>query len=102
MPCATNPPPKAPALQLNIPSTEPNLQVWVGVVTAFIFTYVPEWTSWVLLVAMALYDLAAVLLPGGPLKVRAWGSPPPPPSFLHIFCGPDLSSIPSPPPPALP
>jgi presenilin 1 len=29
-----------------------------------------EWTSWVLLVIMALYDLAAVLLPGGPLKVN--------------------------------
>jgi hypothetical protein len=29
-----------------------------------------EWTSWVLLVIMALYDLAAVRLPGGPLKVR--------------------------------
>jgi hypothetical protein len=43
--------------------------VWTGVVTAFLFTYVPEWTGWVLLAAMALYDLAAVLAPGGPLKV---------------------------------
>jgi hypothetical protein len=43
--------------------------VWVGICVAYIFTHVPEWTSWVLLVIMALYDLAAVLLPGGPLKV---------------------------------
>ncbi|CAI9754094.1 unnamed protein product [Fraxinus pennsylvanica] len=28
-----------------------------------------EWTTWVLLIAMALYDLAAVLLPGGPLRL---------------------------------
>jgi hypothetical protein len=31
---------------------------------------VPYCTSWVLLVIMALYDLAAVLLPGGPVKVK--------------------------------
>jgi hypothetical protein len=47
--------------------------VWVGICVAYIFTHVPEWTSWMLLVIMALYDLAAVLLPGGPLKVRAGG-----------------------------
>uniref|UniRef100_A0A1D2A137 Presenilin n=2 Tax=Auxenochlorella protothecoides TaxID=3075 RepID=A0A1D2A137_AUXPR len=40
----------------------------VGVGTAFTFTFVPEWTSWTLLVAMALYDIAAVLAPWGPLK----------------------------------
>jgi presenilin 1 len=45
--------------------------VWVGICVAYIFTHVPEWTTWVLLVAMSLYDLAAVLLPGGPLKVPA-------------------------------
>lgn len=45
--------------------------VWTGIVTAFLFTYIPEWTSWVLLALMALYDLAAVLAPGGPLKVGA-------------------------------
>ncbi|WIA21037.1 hypothetical protein OEZ85_005365 [Tetradesmus obliquus] len=43
--------------------------VWVGICVAYIFTHIPEWTSWVLLVIMALYDLAAVLLPGGPLKI---------------------------------
>jgi hypothetical protein len=44
--------------------------VWTGIITAFIFTYIPEWTSWVLLGLMAIYDLIAVLVPGGPLKVR--------------------------------
>ncbi|KAK9841060.1 hypothetical protein WJX81_008443 [Elliptochloris bilobata] len=43
--------------------------VVVGTVTAYVFTFVPEWTTWALLVAMALYDLWAVLSPGGPLKV---------------------------------
>jgi len=44
--------------------------VVVGVVTAYIFTFVPEWTTWVLLLGMALYDLWAVLSPVGPLKAR--------------------------------
>ncbi|KAK9915058.1 hypothetical protein WJX75_004245 [Coccomyxa subellipsoidea] len=43
--------------------------VVTGVVTAYMFTFIPEWTTWTLLIAMALYDLYAVLTPGGPLKV---------------------------------
>lgn len=44
--------------------------VFIGAVVAFWFTKLPEWTTWTVLAAMALYDLAAVLAPGGPLKVR--------------------------------
>lgn len=36
-----------------------------GVVTAYVFTWIPEWTTWVLLIAMAIYDVVAVLVPGG-------------------------------------
>lgn len=43
--------------------------VATGVSLAFVFTWIPQWTTWVLLVAMALYDIAAVLIPGGPLRV---------------------------------
>lgn len=43
--------------------------VVIGMLVAYWFTLLPEWTTWVLLVAMALYDLAAVLLPVGPLKL---------------------------------
>lgn len=44
--------------------------VVTGVVTAYMFTFIPEWSTWVMLIAMALYDLCAVLTPHGPLKVR--------------------------------
>ncbi|KAJ9519716.1 hypothetical protein QJQ45_013348 [Haematococcus lacustris] len=43
--------------------------IWTGVVTAYIFTWIPEWTSWLLICIMALYDIAAVLIPGGPLNL---------------------------------
>lgn len=46
-----------------------------GVVTAHMFTFIPEWSTWVLLLAMALYDLCAVLTPHGPLKVRCIHQP---------------------------
>ncbi|CAN8247438.1 unnamed protein product [Cochlearia groenlandica] len=43
--------------------------VTIGVLVAYFFTLLPEWTTWTLLVALALYDIAAVLLPVGPLRL---------------------------------
>jgi presenilin 1 len=43
--------------------------VVAAVMVAYMFTHIPEWTTWTMLVAMSLYDLYAVLVPGGPLKV---------------------------------
>jgi presenilin 1 len=42
--------------------------VCVSVIMAWILSKLPEWTVWALLVALALYDLCAVLTPCGPLK----------------------------------
>lgn len=43
--------------------------VCLGIIVAAWFTKLPEWTTWALLVALAVYDLVAVLAPGGPLKL---------------------------------
>ncbi|KAL1813413.1 hypothetical protein ACET3Z_023478 [Daucus carota] len=43
--------------------------VVLGIIVAAWFTKLPEWTTWTLLIALALYDLVAVLAPGGPLKI---------------------------------
>lgn len=43
--------------------------VVIGVTVAYVFTWIPEWSTWVMLVFMSLYDICAVLIPGGPLKV---------------------------------
>lgn len=43
--------------------------VCLGIIVAAWFTKLPEWTTWSLLVALAVYDLVAVLAPGGPLKL---------------------------------
>ncbi|MQM01984.1 hypothetical protein Taro_034744 [Colocasia esculenta] len=43
--------------------------VALGIIVAVWFTQLPEWTTWTLLMALAVYDLVAVLAPGGPLKL---------------------------------
>ena len=43
--------------------------IMVSTIVSFYFTHIPEWTTWSMLIAMALYDLYAVLSPNGPLKL---------------------------------
>eukprot|EP00741_Cyanophora_paradoxa_P009342 tig00000144_g9050.t1 len=41
----------------------------VSAILAWTFTMMPDWTTWMLLGALVIYDLAVVLLPKGPLKM---------------------------------
>ena len=43
--------------------------VLVSVAITWQLSYFPTWTAWLLLVALAIYDLCAVLLPCGPLRL---------------------------------
>jgi len=43
--------------------------ILISTILAVIFTRLPAWTTWALLIAIAIYDLFAVLCPGGPLRV---------------------------------
>eukprot|EP00241_Pyramimonas_parkeae_P002131 CAMPEP_0114232318 /NCGR_PEP_ID=MMETSP0058-20121206/4538_1 /TAXON_ID=36894 /ORGANISM="Pyramimonas parkeae, CCMP726" /LENGTH=482 /DNA_ID=CAMNT_0001343775 /DNA_START=338 /DNA_END=1786 /DNA_ORIENTATION=+ len=42
--------------------------IFIATVCAYGLARIPEWTTWLLLLAMAMYDVAAVLTPAGPLK----------------------------------
>jgi presenilin 1 len=41
----------------------------ISVILATVFTQLPPWTTWAILVLVAIYDLFAVLCPRGPLRV---------------------------------
>uniref|UniRef100_A0A0E0JH14 Presenilin n=1 Tax=Oryza punctata TaxID=4537 RepID=A0A0E0JH14_ORYPU len=43
--------------------------VALAVIVAAWLSRLPEWTTWIMLIALALYDLVAVLAPRGPLRM---------------------------------
>ena len=43
--------------------------VFISSMMAWILAWMPEWTGWAILIALAVYDLFAVLCPGGPLRL---------------------------------
>lgn len=43
--------------------------VYISAMMAWILAWMPQWTGWAILIALAIYDLFAVLCPGGPLKL---------------------------------
>lgn len=47
--------------------------VVTGVATAYVFTWIPEWTTWVMLLCMALYDVVAGAR-GGSFGMGAWST----------------------------
>lgn len=43
--------------------------VFASILMAWVLTALPEWTTWTVLLAIAVYDIVAVLAPSGPLKL---------------------------------